>query len=240
MITLAFDTASDRCTVAASDGHLVVHRHIDGARQHATSILSLIEAALQECGAGPRDVTQLLTGDGPGSFTGLRVATAVAKGLAWRRELRWFTAPSLLIRAAAHTVAGGSIVLALSDALRGEVYAGCWRIGSDGVVPVGPSPRAVLPIDLTQHFGAVDTVIGTVPVGVLTEIESQTGCTLIGGELALPDARTLIALHGLTGGTQQVQQPASWEPTYGRPAEAQAVWERKHGRPLPPAPGIAR
>ncbi|MES2125307.1 MAG: tRNA (adenosine(37)-N6)-threonylcarbamoyltransferase complex dimerization subunit type 1 TsaB [Gemmatimonadota bacterium] len=240
MITLAFDTATDRCSVAASDGHRVAHRHIDGARKHATSILSLVDDVLRECNATARDVTLLLSGDGPGSFTGLRVASAVAKGLAWRRDLHWFTAPSLLIRAAAHTVAGGSTVLALSDALRGEVYAGCWRLGSDGVVPVGPAPRAMMPALLTQHFGPVDTVVGTVPSGLLEAIESRTGRSVIVGEQALPDARTLIALHGLAGGTVQVKDPGSWEPTYGRPAEAQAVWERTHGRPLPPAPGISR
>ncbi|MEP6590078.1 MAG: tRNA (adenosine(37)-N6)-threonylcarbamoyltransferase complex dimerization subunit type 1 TsaB [Gemmatimonadota bacterium] len=240
MITLALDSATDRCTVAATDGHRVAHRQLDGARQHAANLPALLESVLAELGAGPADVTSLLTGDGPGSFTGLRVTATVAKALVWHRSVRWRTAPSLLIRAAAHTVAGGSTVLALSDALRGDLYAGCWRLGADGVVAVGTPPQAVRPEELLERFGPIDTVVGSVPTALVARIEALTRQTLIGGEAALPDARTLLALGELAGGTTEVADPVTWEPIYGRPAEAQAVWERTHGRPLPPAPGIAR
>lgn len=240
MITLAFDTASDRCTVAASRGNAVAHRHLDGARQHASAILSLLDEVLTEVGATPRDVTLLLTGDGPGSFTGLRVASTVAKALAWGRRIEWRTAPSLLIRAAAHSTAGGVTVLAFSDALRGEVYAGCWRIGADGVVAVGPSPRAVAPDQITTFFGKVELVVGAAPAAIVAAVAAATGCAVIDGDAALPDARTLLALAEIAGGTILVPDPASWEPVYGRPAEAQAVWERTHGRPLPSPPGLIR
>lgn len=240
MITLAFDTASDRCTVAATDGEAVAHRHLDGARRHATGILSLLNEVLEELGATPRDVRRLLTGDGPGSFTGLRVATTVAKALAWERRIEWRTASTLLVRAAAHTLADGSTVLSLADALRGDVYAGCWRIGADGVRAVGPAPRAVRPEHLGELFGAVDTVVATVRDDAVDAIVAATGCRPILGEEALPDARTLLALADVPGATDLVTDPAAWEPVYGRPAEAQAVWERTHGRPLPPAPGHIR
>ena len=240
MITLAFDTASDRCTVAATDGAAVAHRHIDGARTHAGLILSLLDEVLTEVGAVPRDVTRLVTGDGPGSFTGLRVSSAVAKALAWGRRIEWRTAPSLMIRAAAQTTAGGATVLAFSDALRGDVYAGCWRVGAEGVVAVGPSPRAVAPDQLMGLFGRVDLAVGTAPGPLLAAVQATLGCSMVSGEAALPDARTLLALAGVAGGTILVPDPASWEPVYGRPAEAQAVWERTHGRPLPSAPGLIR
>lgn len=240
MITLAFDTASDRCTVAATNGSHVAHRYLDGARRHATAILALLDEVLGEVEATPHDVTLLLTGDGPGSFTGLRVSSTVAKALSWGRQLEWRTAPSLLIRAAAHTTAGGSTVLALSDALRGDVYAGCWRIGADGVVAVGPEPRAVAPGQLGLTFGAVDIVVGTLPDALVEQVAMVTGRAVILGESALPDARTLLALGELDGATSLVADPAAWEPVYGRPAEAQAVWERTHGRPLPPAPSLVR
>ena len=124
MITLALDTATDRCSVAATDGTRVVERQLDGARQHARAVLGLADALLAELGATPRDVQRMLTADGPGSFTGLRVAASVAKGLAWAGRIEWRVAPSLLVRAAGHAPAGGGIVLALSDALRGDLYAG--------------------------------------------------------------------------------------------------------------------
>ena len=238
MISLALDSASDRCSVAASDGVRVAHRHLDGARSHATTILHLLDQVLEEIGAPVTAVDRVLTGDGPGSFTGLRVATSVAKAIVWGRQVEWRTAPSLLLRAAAHAGDGG-VVLAVSDALRGDVYAGCWRFDTDGVHPVGGPPRAMRPADLAA-FGPVDRVVGTLPSPIIADVAIITGREVIEGPLALPDARELLRLADRRGGTALVTDAAAWEPEYGRPAEAQAVWERTHGRQLPTAPGILR
>ncbi|MGH7583297.1 MAG: tRNA (adenosine(37)-N6)-threonylcarbamoyltransferase complex dimerization subunit type 1 TsaB [Gemmatimonadales bacterium] len=231
MTTLAFDTATDRCTVAARRGDRVASRIADGSRSHATRILELIDATLGDVGATVRDITRLLTGDGPGSFTGLRVAASVAKGLLWYREVQWLVAPSLLIRACGQAPMGGATVLALSDALRGELYAGCWVIGPDGVTRRGPAPRAMAPGDLAR-FGPVDVVVGSIPAGAVAAVATITGVPPITGDRSLPDARVLLTMAELPGATSVVNDPASWEPEYGRPAEAQAVWERTHGRPL--------
>jgi tRNA threonylcarbamoyladenosine biosynthesis protein TsaB len=239
VIILALDTATDRCSVAATDGTRVVERHLDGARQHARSVLGLADALLAELGAAPRDVQRMLTADGPGSFTGLRVAASVAKGLAWAGRIEWRVAPSLLVRAAGHVPSAGATVLALSDALRGDLYAGAWRFSADAVVPVGDPPRARAPHTLGE-FGAVDAVVGSVPDALRDAVEQATGCVLLGGPDALPSAAQLLRLDRLTGGTRVIDDVAGWEPEYGRPAEAQAVWERKHGRPLPSPPGITR
>ncbi len=237
MITLALDTATDRCSVAASsDGH-IAERHLDGARQHATSILGLIDAVLSDVGAAPGDIARVVLADGPGSFTGLRVSAAVGKAIAWRRSVEWHVAPSLLVRAAPHAPVGGGVVLALSDALRGELYAGCWTIAGEGITPLGGPPRAMRPSDLAA-FGGVQVVVGSVPPQLVADVEAVTQCPV--SSVALPDARTLIALATLRGGTVAVADIDGWEPTYGRPAEAQAVWERRHGRPLPAAASLPR
>jgi tRNA threonylcarbamoyladenosine biosynthesis protein TsaB len=232
VITLALDTATDRCTVAASDGTRVVEQSLDGARQHARAVLGLTGDLLTELGAAPRDVQRMLTADGPGSFTGLRVAASVAKGLAWAGRIEWHTAPSLLVRAAGHVPTGGGVVLALSDALRGDLYAGCWRFDASGVTMIGEPPAARTPATLAD-FGAVDVVVGSVPEALREAVEAATESTLVTGSEALPSARHLLALFEMPGGTRHIADAAAWEPEYGRPAEAQAVWERKHGRPLP-------
>jgi tRNA threonylcarbamoyladenosine biosynthesis protein TsaB len=237
MITLAFDTATDRCTVAATDGERVTHAHLDGSRRHAAAILGMIDGVLAELDAGPPEIGRVITGDGPGSFTGLRVAAAVAKALTWQRAIEWQVASSLLVRAAAHAPAGGGVVLALSDALRGELYAGYWRIDGTDVVQLGMAPRALRPDALVP---GVDVVVGTIPSALVAAVTQATGCEPIIGETALPDARTLLALALLRGGTTIVADPASWQPEYGRPAETQAVWERNHGRNLPAASSVTR
>lgn len=233
MITLALDSATERLTVAAGDGDRVVARHVDGPRRHAREVLALAGDLLGELGARPRDVRRVLTGDGPGSFTGIRVATAVAKALAWGRdEVEWRVAPSLLVRAAGHAPSGGGVVLALSDALRGELYAGAWRFAGDRVERMGDLPRTIVP-EALGHYLPVDVVVGSIPERLREAVGNGTGMLPVTGEAALPDARQLLRLAGLAGGTTGVDDPAHWQPVYGRPAEAQAVWERKHGRPLP-------
>lgn len=233
MLTLALDCASERCTLALSDGTTVVSRFVDGPRRHATEVLGLVDEALEAFGAAPRDLGRVLTGDGPGSFTGLRVAGAVAQALVWGRPaVEWEVAPSLLVRAAAHVPDGGGSVLACADALRGELYAGCWRVGPASVLAIGGPPRAMVPEQLVG-FGAVDAVVGGIPERLLAAVAAATGITPISGEAGLPDARQLLRLGTLAGGTVPVTTPEAWRPHYGRPAEAQAVWERRHGRPLP-------
>jgi tRNA threonylcarbamoyladenosine biosynthesis protein TsaB len=239
VITLAFDTATERCTVAATDGRRIAHRFVDGARRHASALLGLIDESLQELDATPAAITSVIMADGPGSFTGLRVAAAVANALAWRRQLEWRVAPSLLVRSMAHVPAGGGTVIALSDALRGELYAGCWRITPGAVVRDGPAPRAMAPASLAG-FSPADVVVGSIPPGLIPAVVAATGCQPVTGEAALPDARSLLALAQVAGATALVLDAGRWQPDYGRPAEAQAVWERAHGRELPIASGVAR
>lgn len=239
MITLAFDTATDRCTVAATDGKRVVHRCIDGARRHAGALLGLVDETLRELSATPAEIGRVIVADGPGSFTGLRVAASMAKALAWRRQLEWRVVPSLLVRAAAHAPPGGGKVLALSDALRSELFAGCWRITPTSAELDGPAPRAVSVESLAAR-SPVDVVVGSIPPALLAAVVAATGRQPIIGERALPDARWLLALMQIPNATTLVVDAGAWQPDYGRPAEAQIVWERAHGRELPPAPGIAR
>jgi tRNA threonylcarbamoyladenosine biosynthesis protein TsaB len=239
MITLAFDTATDRCTVATTNGTRIAHRHIDGARRHAGALLGLIDETLQELDATPAGIGRVIMANGPGSFTGLRVAAAVAKALSWRRQLEWRVAPSLLVRAVGHVPAGGGTVLALSDALRGELYAGCWRITRTDVECIGPAPKAISPASLAA-LPTLDVVVGSIPPALIEAVAAATNRAPITGEAALPDARSLLALVQISGATTLVTDAAAWQPDYGRPAAAQVVWERAHGRQLPPAPGIAR
>ena len=132
---LALETATDRASVAvgrtAADA---VEESLTGARRHAGALLPMIEAALRRRGVGLDAITGLIVSDGPGSFTGLRVGATAAKALARARGLPLRTAPSLMARAAGVAGRPGSLVLAVSDALRGEVYAGAFRFGARSVV----------------------------------------------------------------------------------------------------------
>jgi hypothetical protein len=128
------------------------------------------------------------------------------------------------------------MTVAVTDALRGECYAGAWLWLPDGVEVILP-PAARTPAGLRDALPRPDAVTGEVP---------DTIAALLVGWAPIQDlaqrvnARLLLDLVGRAGGARRVAEPLEWEPDYGRPAEAQALWEARHGRALPHSPGGSR
>jgi tRNA threonylcarbamoyladenosine biosynthesis protein TsaB len=214
MSWLAIDTATGRLSVAvglsATDA---VERHVDGPRQHARALLPLVDEALTAREESLADVEAVIVADGPGSFTGLRVGAAVAKGLHDALGLPIYSAPSLLGCAVAEHRAG--CVVVTSEALRGEVYAAVYRFAGGQVEQV-VAPR-VVPKEQASAL--------------------MPGAALLQDQRV--DARRLLALREWQHGLKLIARVEAWTPEYGRPAEAQARWEREHGRPLTHSSGMA-
>jgi tRNA threonylcarbamoyladenosine biosynthesis protein TsaB len=232
---LALDTATDVASVAAErpggPTAVVVER---GARRHAAEIVGLIDRAVREADLGLGDLAGILVSDGPGSFTGLRISWAAAKGLAHERAIPLFAAPSLL--GAAVGAVPGTTVAACYDALRGQVFAGVYRFSPGAVVTVlAPAvmtvaelgrvaperPRVAVGDGAHRYADAVYVWTGHPP------LDTPSGPPL------RPVAAALLALRGWHGAVALVSDPSTREPAYGRPAEAQVRWETSHGRPLP-------
>jgi tRNA threonylcarbamoyladenosine biosynthesis protein TsaB len=215
---LAIDTATDRVSVAIGQTQDRAHEeHLDGARRHAAAVLPIVERLLRFGSLTLDDLRGIVVADGPGSFTGLRVGASIAKALADTRGLPVLTTPSLMGRA--HAASGGRElpVVVTSNALRGELYAAVYRF-------VGHAVETILPPRVLPEGRLAEVV----PAGSIHAADIQA------------DARRLIALTALAGGSVPVTDVRGWEPVYGRPAEAQAQWERTHGRTLSSAPGLAR
>lgn len=215
---LALDTATDRASIAlGGPGAVVAAATIVGARRHASGLLPALNECLSRAGATIEEVEGLVLADGPGSFTGLRVAAAAAKALLHVRPLPLWIAPSLRACAAQGRPERGSI-LAVGNALRGELFAAAYRF-SPGLVEELLPPAVITPGALRAKLPAPDRIVGP-------------AAATLGGEPTWPDAADLLWLVGQAGGVTLVADPGRWEPTYGRPAEAQAQWEGRHGRPL--------
>ncbi len=228
---LAIDAATDRLFVAVDrDRGAPVELTLDGARRHAGALLGLIERALAAAGSDLRSVEVVAIADGPGSFTGLRVSFATAKALA-RRGAVLMTAPSLLLRAAETPWPTEQRVMALAPALRGEVYAAAWRRAPSGLEPL-LAARPIGPGDLAK-LPEVDRIVGEGPAELLARLPRPV-------EPAQPAATALLRLLEWPGAARAVSDPAAFEPDYGRPAEAQAKWEREHGRPFPDPSRVRR
>jgi tRNA threonylcarbamoyl adenosine modification protein YeaZ len=216
---LAIDTATDQASVALGLAGVVLGQEsIAGARRHASGLLPAIERCLTQAGAGFGEIEGVILADGPGSFTGLRVGASVAKALIRARPMPLWVAPSLLVCAASAGAAAQETVLAVSNALRGELFAAAYRMRAGSIETV-LAPSVLTP----------DQILGRV---VAPYRLAGPSAGVLGGQPSWPDARALLALVGLAGGVRAVSDAARWEPEYGRPAEAQAKWEREHGRPL--------
>src|SRR5436190_10051302 len=109
MLTLAFDTATGVATSAlVRDGEVLGER-----ASRAVRVLADAEELLEHAGAEPRELNRLVVGTGPGSFTGVRMGLAAARGLAFALDLPVAGVSTL------HAYAGGQPVI---DARRGEVF----------------------------------------------------------------------------------------------------------------------
>lgn len=231
-VRLGLETATDRLSVAvhALTGE-VLEEVVGGARRHASALVPLVDRLVRRVGGGPEAVSLVAVADGPGSFTGLRVGAAVAKAIALAGSIPMWCAPSLLVRAAG-IAAPGESVLAISSALRGELFTGAWEFHADGSISERMPPRARGVLQFGE-LPPVDRACGDGPAELLEAISRQVGLPVLGPPVAHPSAATLLRLVGVPGGAVQISSPAQWEPVYGRPAEAQAQWERRHGRAFP-------
>lgn len=161
-------------------------------------------------------LSAVVCGSGPGSFTSLRIASAMVKGLAYGLDTPLLAVPSLLLAAAASSGAAppsaGSVLVVL-DALRGECYVQRVRVESDGLAR------------LDGALGRVsrDDVLALAGDARLLEVDVTTGVT--------PHAAA--ARWCAPWSSFGPQSMDDWEPEYGRLAEAQVKWEATHGRPLP-------
>jgi tRNA threonylcarbamoyladenosine biosynthesis protein TsaB len=144
---LAYDTSTPTARVAlfSPSGVLLVGREKTAAR-HAANLLPLVDQILREAGVAVAGLGAIACGAGPGSFTGLRVGLAVAKGLALPTTLPLVLVPSLAALACdlAETAARAPLLLPCLDAGKGQVYARLYEDRS-GLVALGEADWVLAP-----------------------------------------------------------------------------------------------
>lgn len=160
MNILALESAGAGCSVALLAGERLVERLELAPRRHAASLLPMAEACLAEAGVGLRELDGVAFGRGPGSFTGVRIATGVAQGIAFAAGLPVVPVSNLAASAAAaFRLRGWRQVLVALDARMGEVYAGGFSVPSDGPPQAAGeetlcAPEALRPPDAGRWQGA--------------------------------------------------------------------------------------
>jgi tRNA threonylcarbamoyladenosine biosynthesis protein TsaB len=194
MLTLAFDTATGVATSAlVRDGDVLGER-----ASRAVRVLADAEELLEQAGAEPRELNQLVVGTGPGSFTGVRMGLAAARGLAFALDLRLAGVSTLDALAA-----GAPGALPVVDAGRREVFT-----------LVDGNPAVAAPDELRIEAGT--TCVGDGAVRY-REVLEALGATIPQreSELHLPRARFHVEL------AREFVDPETVEPLYLRLPDAE-------------------
>jgi len=235
---LVVDTATRRATVALVGSDGVVHGvYHDQAAMHAERLLGMlddvvVEARLAVAPVSLAAVDLIAVGKGPGSFTGVRVGMAAAKGLAFALGIPVVGVLSLAsIAHTAREVVGDCPVVSLIDAKKGEVFAACF--GRDGQLLVGPTHIARN--DVAAWIASAPSMgDDTIVVGEVAGELALEGCKWVrSAECDLPGARAMAALAVATWSANNEDQIDGLEPLYVRPpditqpaAHAVVRWER--------------
>ncbi|HEX5354304.1 MAG TPA: tRNA (adenosine(37)-N6)-threonylcarbamoyltransferase complex dimerization subunit type 1 TsaB [Rhodanobacteraceae bacterium] len=132
MNILAIETATEACSVALMHGETLVDRSEMAPRRHAELVLPMAESLLAEAGITRKQLDAIAVGQGPGAFTGVRLAISVAQGLALALDIPVVPVSSLAALAM-QAPRNGAAILAAIDARREEIYAGVFRKGTEGI-----------------------------------------------------------------------------------------------------------
>lgn len=151
MKLLAIDTSGDTCSAALYLDGVVTQRLEVAPRRHAELILPMMQSLLDDAGIRLAALDAIAFGRGPGSFTGVRIAVAVAQGAAFGAGCPTVPVSTLAALAAGeHRRSGRRRILAALDARMGEVYWGAYAIGADGTPEPhgeeGVSPPGEVPL----------------------------------------------------------------------------------------------
>ena len=151
MLILAFETSAKAASVAIHDGKkLLAESYQNTGLTHSQTLMVMAEDALKQCGKLPQDVTAVAVAEGPGSFTGVRIGVAAAKGFAWGRELPCYGISTLEAMAESLGVYQG-YVCPVMDARRAQVYNALFYVNRGEISRITPD-RAVALSELGEEL----------------------------------------------------------------------------------------
>ena len=213
----AFDTSSKALTLAIlEDETLLAQMTLNIKKNHSITLMPAIDFLMKSLDMKPTDLDRIAVAQGPGSYTGLRIAVATAKTLAHTLKIELVGVSSLL--ALVPEQAEG-LVIPIVDARRNNVYAGFYRSGQ------AVRPEAHLPLaEVLEMAGAANqpvTFVGET-AAFAEQIESALPQAAI--QPTLPDA----AVIGRLGLDLPAQSIHDFVPNYLKRVEAEENWLKTH------------
>lgn len=237
MNILAIDTATEACSVALLYNDTVITRFEICPQQHSQRLLPMVDDVLKEAQVTLSDLDLLSFGRGPGSFTGVRIATGMIQGLALGTGLKVAgvsTLEAMAFEVASKAKNREAMIAVASDARMNEVYFAVYKQTKEGALltieeQVCPPEVAVEQLNaLRENSSAAVIAVGTgwSAYDELTkwksEVIGETAC-----DVTLPNAQFMLKLAQDAYGKGEVSEAVNVEPVYLRD---KVTWKKLPGR----------
>lgn len=225
---LAIDSSTRDAYVAVEvDGTLAAEEAVTARANASSALLPAVDRAVRAAGLAPGGVSAVVVGGGPGSFTGLRIAAATAKGIVRALGVPLYAYSGLLAAAAAHRDGDGA-VCALFDARNREVFAGCWSFVG-GIREL--LPPTILPVDAVIDRLRADSPCFASDGAALhaAELEAAFGADAVLPAADESPAAGLLWLAWKDPERGRVAAPSAWEPDYLRASGAERIAAARAG-----------
>ena len=155
MLILAFETTAKAGSVALlENGKLLAESYQNTGLTHSQTLMVMAEDLLKQCGKTVSDITAVAVAEGPGSFTGVRIGVAAAKGFAWGAQLPCYGVSTLEVMAETLGAYAGH-VCAYMDARRNQVYNALFR-AEEGSLKRISDDRAIALAELKEELERID------------------------------------------------------------------------------------
>ncbi|WP_404408148.1 tRNA (adenosine(37)-N6)-threonylcarbamoyltransferase complex dimerization subunit type 1 TsaB [Pseudidiomarina marina] len=227
---LALDTSTEQCSVALKVGDVIVTRAAVTPREHSQRILGFVQEVLEEQQITLADLDALVVGNGPGSFTGVRIGVSVAQGLAFSHTLPIFPVSTLTALAQqAIRNHDAQVVISAIDARMQEIYVAPFRNNQGMAEQLAPEQMAPL-ADITMQSWWPEIAVGNSVIGAGTgwqaygDALNSQGLVTVLDDVTLPLAEDMLRwalVHG------KPVDAADLEPLYVR---NEVAWKKLPGR----------
>ena len=155
MLILAFETSAKAASVALMDGtKLLGESYQNTGLTHSQTLMVMAEDVLKQCGKSAQDVEAVAVAEGPGSFTGVRIGVAAAKGYAWGKEIPCYGVSTLEAMAESLGLYEG-FICPVMDARRSQVYNALFHV-EKGIISRVAEDRAIALADLKEELLTLD------------------------------------------------------------------------------------
>ena len=177
MLLLSFETSAKAASVALFDEEKLLGESYQlTALTHSQTLMVMAEDLMKQCSVTVKDLTHVAVAAGPGSFTGVRIGVAAAKGLAWGGELPCYGVSTLEAMARGLGIRDGHICAAM-DARRSQVYNAIFRV-EEGTLTRVCEDRAIAIGDLRTELEALSGPVWLVGDGAALCHRSLPFCLL--------------------------------------------------------------